>query len=54
MFLQEEEQRIAEYRREKRLNKKMKKRVDASASGQMDDDFASMMGFKGFGGSSKS
>lgn len=53
-MMQEEERRIAEHRREKKLNRKMKRRVDAAATcGQMDDAFAAVMGFKGFGGGSK-
>ena len=56
VFLQQEEKQKA-YRREKRKERKRKHNsVDdesGGGSGGMDPDMAAMMGFSGFGGSSK-
>ena len=54
--LQEEEQKLAEYRRQKKADLKKRKRPapkDDDASGGMDPQMAAMMGFGGFGSKKK-
>lgn len=52
-----QERKLAEYRKQKRLEQKKRKRGDddsSSSASLVSPDFAAMMGFSGFGGSKKS